>query len=207
MTGQPLRLTAQSRRRFAEALRRTASQMAQVLAACVGVETPSRLETLRREIESYALALVRARLGLLRLDAEASATAAHQIAGAADHPAETVLPLSKGPGGSAARAAIPEDLDRFCKLTGVSPEHVGGQGSNLAGIAFYFRVFTILTSRRQVPLERLERLLSELRRCREQLDGFVLRWTSTQAGLLGYARKAEIQGVIHDLQAALGMPA
>ncbi|RME95203.1 MAG: hypothetical protein D6766_03915 [Verrucomicrobia bacterium] len=185
--------------------------MAEALAACVGVHTPSRLEGLRTEIENYALGLVRARMGLLRIDGQTAPE------GAAGSPARldcrfqgqgnsqaTGAGGSRVPGTPRAHSAAREDLERFCQLTGASPEHLNGHGSNLAGIAFYFRVFTVLTSRRQIPTERLEMLLQELRRCRQQLDAFVFRWTSTRAGLSGLTRSAEVEGLIQDLRSALG---
>lgn len=67
----------------------------------------------------------------------------------------------------------PRMIHDFCDATGISAEHLGGGGANLAAIAFYFRVFCLLTSDHEVSRERVTLLLRRLRHCREALNEFV----------------------------------
>lgn len=154
-------------------------------------------ETLAHEITAYATAVLRARMGVLHPATESP----RPVRDPSEHH-NPPLPSPAPPVGDAAHtgtaravvcqgqryAVTPALLNRFCELTGVSPSHIGGNGSNLAGIAFYFRAFAIVTAGREIPLERLERLLDQLRACREAVDRFVahrlnsLGWTPPRPG-------------------------
>lgn len=149
-----------------------------MLADAVRVQSVDRREALAGEIRVYADALLRARLGVLQptppsspavKDAGVSPSAPVPVADGASALDGCDGAVRHAPGS----AVSPVVLERFCRLTGVSPSHIGGNGSNLAGIAFYFDAFAILTAGRDVPLERLERLLDQLRACREAIDQFV----------------------------------
>lgn len=134
------------------------------------------------EITAYASALLRARMGVLSPELKGGgpvrkADDAGDLALASSAPEQVI---SSEDGRTVVRQGrcypvAPAMLDRFCQLTGISPGHIGGTGSNLAGIAFYFAAFAILTGGRDVSLERLECLLDQLRACREAIDRFVAR--------------------------------
>ncbi len=66
-----------------------------------------------------------------------------------------------------------ETVQRFCSMTGISPEHLDGHGSHLAGIAFYFSVFVALTAGIDSTREGEARLLKRLRECREEIHRWV----------------------------------
>lgn len=185
-------LNVRTRQRLTGELGRLVEELGAGLAAAVSAREPHRLDALHQEIHDYALALLRARLGLLSGTAGADATSAALPASAGES-----QPTRGGPHRSRAKSKAPPGkpaplrrdgrdyqlsaamLKRFCQLTGVSESHIGGCGSNLAGIAFYFDVFAILTADTDVPLETLGQLLDQLRETRERIDAFVVHWLNT----------------------------
>lgn len=183
-----------------------------VLAETVRVRSVSRQEALAGEIKAYAAALLQARMGVLSTAREApraigSAGGDFAPAQASSDPSGAE-PAATQRGGAVVRhgqrdAVSSVMLDRFCQLTGISRSHIGGNGSNLAGIAFYFGAFAILTAGRDIALEQLERLLDQLRACREAVDRFVAHrlvhvgWSRSEQG------KRDLQAALRALEAGV----
>ena len=185
-------LNVRTRQRLTGELGRLVPELAAALAAAVGPAEPHRLQALHQEIHDYALALLRARLGLLSgttgaglpsptLPASAGERKTSRATGRRSQSKPSGLPAKPAPLRRDGRdyRLSPAMLKRFCQLTGVSESHIGGCGSNLAGIAFYFDVFAILTADTDVPLEALGQLLDRLRATRERIDAFVVHWLNT----------------------------
>jgi len=186
-----IQLTARARQRLTSHLDRLARELSNRLATAVNMADAGRVTALQAEIRDYALALLRARMGLL---SPSSRSDSAPPSGAATTPRSASRRASSSPAPPPSAAAgasttlrrngrnyeiTPPTLKRFCELTGVSESHIGGCGSNLAGIAFYFAVFAILTSGTELPLESIRQLLDQLREAREQIDAFVVHWLNT----------------------------
>ncbi len=184
-----IQLHVRARRRLTSHLDRLVAEQSRKLAAVVGLADAERLAVLRTEIRDYALALLRARLGLLAGGSSASSPARPAAASsgrpAPPSPASARSPDSAGPDDGAPRRngrhyrVSPATLKQFCELTGVSASHIGGSGSSLAGIAFYFTMFAVLASETELPPATIRRLLAQLRETRAQIDAFILHWLNT----------------------------
>ncbi|MCP5518433.1 MAG: hypothetical protein H7A45_14365 [Verrucomicrobiales bacterium] len=198
-------------RRWRNRLDRLTRRWSIALAMAAGVDDPGLAEPVHAILQRYALALRRALHGaahppsageprMLEFPQENADRMARRDA--TDSTNRTTQPRHLPPSpalwlalGVNDEAIVPTDaaeparlLARFCALTGVSPDHIGGQGAHLAGIAFYWAVFARVAGARDLSHERATALLRELRECRERLAAFVsesapgLRANATSSG-------------------------